>query len=281
MSPFILTAVLFAALLHAIWNALIKISGDRLVIMAVTAFATSVLAIPFVLLLPAPATASWNFIFLSMCIHTVYMLLLVRSYGHGEFVQIYPLARGSAPLLTALLGYLLLGEALSVTEISGVALIVISIIGFAAERIGGIRQLTGSALTYSLLTGLCITAYSLVDGQGARLAGNSHSYTAWMFFLHGLLFPGIALLRRKKLFFVSARRVWKSGIVVAIVSALAYGIVIWAFSLERIAPVAVLRETSVAFAALISTFLLKERITNIRILLILLIVMGIVMLGFQ
>jgi drug/metabolite transporter (DMT)-like permease len=279
VSPAILSAVLFAALLHAVWNAMIKVSGDRLVIMAVTAFATSMLAVPFLLLLPAPAPASWPFLLLSMCVHTVYMLMLVRAYGHGDFVQIYPLARGSAPLLTALLGYLLLGESLSGNELVGMALIVASILGFAAERIGGIRQLSGSALYYSLLTGLCITAYSLIDGQGSRLAANSHAYTAWMFLLHGVLFPAIAVGRRGKVFFARARTVWKSGVAVAVISAIAYWIVIWAFSQERIAPVAVLRETSVAFAALISMFLLRERLTATRVLLILTILTGIVLLS--
>lgn len=279
MSPAVLSAVLFAALLHATWNAMIKVSGDRLVIMAVTAFATSLLALPFVFVLPAPDPASWPFLFLSMGIHTVYMLMLVRAYGHGEFVQIYPLARGSAPLLTGLLGFLLLQEALSANELAGMLLIVLSILGFAAERIGGIRQLSGHALLYSLLTGLCITGYSLVDGQGVRLAGNSHAYTAWMFLLHGTLFPAVALARRGRPFFGKARAVWQSGIAVAVISALAYWIVIWAFSQERIAPVAVLRETSVAFAALISAFLLRERLTRVRLLLILLIVAGIVLLS--
>ncbi|MCB1670789.1 MAG: EamA family transporter [Gammaproteobacteria bacterium] len=279
MSPFILTAVLLAALLHAIWNALIKVSGDRLVVMAVTAFSTSLLALPFVFLLPAPERASWPFLFLSMCIHTTYMTMLVRAYGHGDFVQIYPLARGSAPLLTALLGFLLLQESLSSNEMAGMALIVASILGFAGERIGGIRQLTGAALGYSLLTGLCITGYSLVDGQGARLAANSHSYTAWMFLLHGMLFPLVAWLRRRGQLFSSARRVWKPGLAVAIISALAYWIVIWAFSQERIAPVAVLRETSVAFAAVISAFIIKEKLTRMRVLLILLIIAGIVLLA--
>lgn len=279
MSAAVISAVLLAALLHAIWNAMIKVSGDRLVIMAVTAFATALLALPFVLLLPAPAPASWPLLFLSMCIHTTYMSLLVRAYGHGEFVQIYPLARGSAPLLTALLGFLLLQETLSPNELAGMLLIVLSILGFAGERIGGIRQLNGSALTYSLLTGLCISAYSLVDGQGARLAANSHAYTAWMFLLHGALFPLLAMSRRQGEFFGSARKVWKPGLAVAIISALAYWIVIWAFSQERIAPVAVLRETSVAFAALISALLIKERLTPVRGLLILLIIAGIVLLS--
>jgi len=279
MAPTILGAVLLAAFLHAVWNAMIKVSGDRLVIMAVTAFATSLLALPFVLLLPAPARESWPLLVLSLCIHTTYMLMLVRAYGHGEFVQIYPLARGSAPLLTAFLGFLLLGESLTAREIAGVGLIIASILGFAAERVGGIRQLSQAALAYSLLTGLCITAYSLVDGQGARLAANSHSYTAWMFLLHGTLFPLIAVFRRRGRFMATAGAVWKPGIAVALISALAYWIVIWAFSQERIAPVAVLRETSVAFAALISAFLIKEKFSAQRAVLILLIIAGIVLLA--
>ena len=280
MPPLIISAVLFAALLHATWNAMIKVSGDRLVIMAVTAFVTSILALPFVLFLPAPAPASWPFLFLSMCVHTVYMLMLVRAYGHGDFVQIYPLSRGSAPLLTALLGYLWLQESLTANEVAGMVLIIASILGFASERIGGIRQLSRSALGYSLLTGLCITAYSLVDGQGARLAGSSHSYVAWMFLLHGVLFPAIAVLRRRSIFFINARRAWLPGIAVAVISAFAYWIVVWAFSQERIAPVAVLRETSVAFAAVISALLLKERLSLTRVLLIILIILGIVLLSF-
>lgn len=271
--------MLLAAILHAIWNAIIKISGDRLVIMAVTAMSTSLLALPFVILLPPPAQQSWPFLILSMCIHTAYMLMLVRAYGHGDFVQIYPLARGSAPLLTALLGYLLLGESLRPAEMMGMLLIIASILGFASEKIGGIQQLTRSALAYSLITGLCITGYSLTDGYGARAATNSHSYAAWMFLLHGMLFPLVACYRRKGVFLARARLVWRKGVAVAIISAMAYWIVIWAFSQERIAPIAVLRETSVAFAALISTFVIKEPMTPKRIMFIGFIIFGVVLLG--
>ena len=280
MSPLIFAAVLFAALLHASWNALIKVSGDRLVIMAVTTASASILVIPALFALPLPARASWPFLGLSACIHSFYMLLLIRAYGFGDFAQVYPMSRGSAPLLTALLGFLILQESMTFSEVAGMGLIVIGIFGLALERSGGDRQLSRPALFYSLLTGLCISIYSLVDGVGARLAGNSHSFTAWMFFLDGFIVPIVACLRRPGVILRGTiKTVWKSGLMVALLSTIGYWIVIWAFSQERIAPVAVLRETSVLFAMLISLFVIKESFSLLRIGIVVLIVAGIVLLG--
>ena len=279
MSPLIAIAVLFAALLHATWNAMIKVSGDRLVIMAVTVAFASLIVSPALFVLPAPSPESWPFLGLSMVFHATYMLLLVRAYGHGDFVQIYPLARGSAPMLTALLGFLLLGESLDGLEILGMLIIVGSILGFAGERIGGIKQLSGAALTYSLLTGVSIAGYTLVDGSGARIAGNTFSFMAWMFFLDGLILPVVAIFRRREKLLPTVKSVWKPALGVAIISSLGYGIVVWGFTLERIAMVAVLRETSVAFAALISAFLIKEKLTPVRIRLVTCVVLGVVLLG--
>lgn len=280
MSPVVLAAVLFAALLHAVWNALIKVSGDRLVVIAVTTIASSLLAVPFLFLLPFPAAAAWPYLMLTVGLHSGYMLLLVRAYGLGDFAQIYPLSRGSAPLLTALLGFLLLGETMTLSELLGMALIVSGIFALAAERIAGIRQLSRAALLYSLLTGVFITAYSLVDGSGARVAGNPFSYIAWLFFLDGWVVPILTVWRQPRSLLISALRdVWKVGLLVALLSTVGYAMVVWGFSQERIAPVAVLRETSVLFAMLISVFVLKERLSLLRITIVILIVSGIVLLG--
>lgn len=280
MSPLILSAVLLAALLHATWNAMIKVSGDRLVIMGLTAFLSAVFAFPLVLAFPLPAPASWPYLAMSVLLHGTYMLLLVRAYGLGDFAQVYPLARGSAPLLTACLGFLFLGEALSLGELAGMLLIVGGIFSLALERSRSGTRLSRAGLFYSLLTGVFIAAYSLIDGTGARLAGNSHSFTMWMFFLDGFFVPVVALARRRSVFWPTARTVWKPALIVAIISAIGYWIVIWAFSVERIAPVAVLRETSVLFAMLIAVLFLKEQLTRLRISIILLIVTGIVLLSF-
>lgn len=280
MSPLVLTAVLFAALLHATWNAMIKVSGDRLVIMGVTTATTSVLALPILFYLPLPAPESWPYLFLSACVHTFYMLVLVRAYGLGDFAQVYPLSRGSAPLLTAILGFLLLNEAMEPFELAGMLLIVAGILGLALETSAGVLQLSRPALLYSLLTGLCITAYSLVDGIGVRLSGNSASFILWMFFLDGFLVPLIAFTRRPRAVFLSTiKAVWKTGLLVSLLSTTGYAIIVWAFSQERIAPVAVLRETSVLFAILISVLFIKEAFSTLRVLIACLILAGIILLG--
>ncbi len=280
MSLLVFAAVLFAALLHATWNAVIKVSGDRLVIMGVTTATTSVLVIPFLFYLPAPAPESWPYLLSSACIHTFYMLVLIRAYGLGDFAQIYPLSRGSAPLLTAILGFLLLGESMETSEILGMMLIVAGIFGLALERSAGVLQLSRPALFYSLLTGICITAYSLVDGMGVRVSGNSVSFTLWMFFLDGFLVPLLAFLRRpRQVLKDTVRVVWKPGLLVSLLSTIGYAIIVWAFNQERIAPVAVLRETSVLFAMLISILLIKESFSALRVLIVTVILAGIVMLG--
>lgn len=281
MSPLIFGAVLLAAALHAVWNAVIKVSGDRLVIMAVTTATTSILALPFLFYLPLPAAASWPYLVLSACVHSFYMLVLVRAYGLGDFAQVYPLSRGSAPMLTAILGFLLLNESMELTEIFGMLLIIAGILGLALETSAGVLQLSRPALFYSLLTGLCITSYSLIDGIGVRLSGNTVSFVAWMFFLDGFLLPIIALTNRpRQLLLDTLKIVWKPGLVVSLLSTAGYAIIVWAFSQERIAPVAVLRETSVLFAMLISFLVIKETFSALRILIVLLILSGIVLLGF-
>ncbi len=280
MSPLVFFAVLFAALLHAIWNALLKISGDRLVIMAVTTATAALLVTPLLFTLPAPAPASWPFLAMSVGLHFIYMLLLVRAYGFGDFAQVYPVARGSAPLMTAILGYVFLHESMQPTELFGMLLIIGGIFSLTLERTAGILHLSHTALIYSLLTGVSIAAYSLIDGVGARLSGNSHSFAVWMFFLDGFLIPLAAFIRRPSAILKQTiQSVWRHGVIVAVLSTAGYWLVIWAFSLERIAPVAVLRETSVLFALLISFFVLKERISRIRIAIVLLIVTGILLLG--
>lgn len=280
MSPLVLSAVLFAALLHATWNAMIKVSGDRLIMMAVTTATSSLLVVPILIYLPLPAIESWPFLLLSTIVHNFYMLVLVRAYGLGDFAQVYPLSRGSAPLLTAVLGFLLLNETMEPSEISGMVLIIAGILGLALETSAGVFKLSRPALFYSLLTGVCITAYSLVDGIGVRLSGNSLSFILWMFFLDGFLLPLIAYARRPRdVFLETIKSVWKTGLLISVLSTAGYAIIVWAFAQERIAPVAVLRETSVLFAMLISVLFIKESFSPARLLIVSLILTGIILLG--
>lgn len=253
MSATVTALILFAALLHACWNALVKSTTDRLVMMTLIASATSVISwglLPFV---PIPNREAWPFLAGSLVIHTIYMLVLVRAY-QGDFGQVYPIARGIAPLLTTVLGFLLIGEGLSLTGAFGIVLIVVGILSLA--RPGQSKQ----ALTnigFAVATGILIAAYSVVDGVGVRLAGNPVSYIVYMFALHGIPMTTVTVFIRGRSLFVSSRTLL-IGIAGAMMSMLAYGIVIWAMQDNPLGPVAALRETSVIFAALISVWLLKE-----------------------
>ncbi len=274
--------VLAAALLHASWNALIKVSGDRLAIMAVITASTSLLTLPFLFFLPLPDSASWPYLAASALIHAGYMLTLVKAYDYGDFSQIYPIARGSAPLLTTVLGFLLLKEQPESQELFGMALIVGGIMAFACERQPQKRGgLSMQGLGLSLAVGLFITSYSLVDGVGARLAGNGFSFALWTFFFDGFIVTTIAWLRRRHELKQTVKRVWRPGLAAAAISAFAYSMVVWAFTQSPIGLVATLRETSVLFAVLISVLFLRERLSPWRLLAGGAVVSGIFLIGLN
>lgn len=253
MSATVTTLILFAALLHACWNALVKSTADRLVMMTLIAATTSVISwflLPFV---PVPNREAWPFLVCSLTIHTGYMLLLVRAY-QGNFGQVYPIARGVAPLLTTIVSFVLIGEGLTLLGISGVLLIVGGILSLARPDQSA-RPLAN--IGYALATGVLIAAYSVVDGVGGRLAGNPLSYIIYMFALHGIPMTVITLYGRRRSLVVE-RSVIAIGVAGAAMSMIAYGIVIWAMTDNPLGPVAALRETSVIFAAMISVWWLKE-----------------------
>jgi drug/metabolite transporter (DMT)-like permease len=265
--------ILFAALLHASWNAVVKSTADRLVMMTLIASATSVIAWMFIPFVPVPNRAAWPLLVASLTIHTGYMLLLVRAY-RGNFGQMYPVARGVAPLLTTLLSYWLVDEVISLTGLLGILLIVAGILSLARPDES---EKPLANIGYAIATGVLIAAYTVVDGVGGRLAGNSLSYIVYMFALHGIPLTAITLLLRGRSLMVTPK-VIGLGIAGAIMSMLAYGIVIWAMSSSPLGPVAALRETSVIFAAMISVWLLKEDGGRKVIIVAVLVTMGVVLL---
>ena len=186
MDPTLVLVVLFAAALHAGWNALIKIRGDRLVVMAVVTLAGSLVSLLAVFLLPLPDPASWPLLALTIVLHTGYHLFLPRAYDHGDLGQVYPIARGSAPLLVALGAFLLAGETLSLLTTLGVFCLAAGVMSLAFEGRGGLRG-SPKAVLYALLTGSIIASYTLVDGLGVRQAGSILAFAAWLTVLDGLL----------------------------------------------------------------------------------------------
>lgn len=255
MSTFILALILSAALLHAVWNTIIKTAADRTTTLGLVALGHVLPGAVMITLLPLPSAESFLYIGLSTVVHFGYFSLLGRAYDHGDLSVVYPIARGSVPALVALWAWLFLGEVLPPLVWAGIALIVA---GIVLSNWRALRSDVGTAaLILSFGTGICISAYSLVDGVGVRLSGNTLSYWAWGAFLH-LFIAGFAGWRKRKVLAALPWRVWNVGIAGGMVSMTAYGLVLYAKNFAPLGAVSALRETSVIFATLIGYYLLKE-----------------------
>lgn len=253
----VIALVLLAAFLHASWNALAKTSGDRLVFMALIHIAPGALAwaaIPFV---APPEPASWPFLTASILIHLFYFWTLIYAYEHGDLSQVYPIARGSAPLLVALGAWLAAGERLSPAEILGVAVVSAGIMSLALFGRSW-RPGEGRGIVFALMTSLAIAGYTVADGMGVRRAGSELGYILWLFAVDCLPVLAFAIWRRRDRLRAAFGPQLKVGLFGGLLTGTAYGIVIWAMSLGPMAHIIALRESSVLIAAAIGTLLLKE-----------------------
>ncbi|EIC85686.1 DMT family transporter [Serratia sp. M24T3] len=274
--PFhIILLILFAALLHASWNALLRGGADRLWSMTIMCIAVAAVCAPIALYVGLPATASWRYGLLSAALHVGYNLFLVRSYKTGDLGQTYPISRGSSPLLITLAAAIFAGEKIGTSALFGVALVSCGIISLAFKG----RRFAVPSLPYALGTGCFIAAYSVTDGIGVRLSGDAMAYTVWMCALWGVFMPPvyIALRGAKSLFTV------RNGLIASSiggwVSLLAYGIVIYAMTSAPMGAVSALRETSVLFAAVIGYFFLNEKLTVRKMLACTVIAIGTIIIG--
>jgi phosphonate utilization associated putative membrane protein len=258
----IVAAVLFGALLHASWNALIKSGKDQQLDTALIHVLGCGVGLAMVAAVGLPNVAALPWLAASLLIHVGYYITLVGAYRHGDLGFAYPIMRGTAPLLVALASGQLLGEHLPLAVWLGVAGICagVLLIGLARALHG-----TGSrphALAFALANAVIIAAYTIVDGLGARASGNALQYVALLFLLDGIPYFLIVLWQRRAepaqvLAYMQDR--WKLALLGSFASLGSYGIALWAMTRAPIASVAALRETSVLFAALIGVVLLKER----------------------
>jgi len=256
-------AVLLAALLHASWNAMIKGGNDVLLDTATIVAGAGLVALPFLFVVPVPAQASWPYIFGSVVVHLAYYFLMVNAYRTGELSLVYPLMRGVAPLITALLGIAWLREFPGPISWLGMLMISIGVIALALRPTGNAPVLIGHgrAVRFALGNAAVIAVYTIIDGTGARLAGDAWAYIVWLFVLDAIPFSIYMLVTRKREFAAALiERRWH-GLVGGALSAGAYAISVWAMTKAPVALVASLRETSVLFATLIGARLLKERLT--------------------
>lgn len=258
MTTFTLLVVLFAALLHASWNALVKVGPDKRLSATVITVGAALIALPLLPIVETPAPGSWPWLGASACLQVVYYLLLAQAYRLGDISKTYPLMRGSAPLLVVLASTPLLGEALSTAQYMAVALIVIGILAMTV-RDGSSRAATAFALANAVI----IAAYTIVDGIGVRASGSAVAYTLWLFVLTAAGMLACAIPRRDALP-AYARRHWKTALAGGAGTMASYGLALWAMTRAPIAVVAALRETSIVFAMLIAACLLRERVGGRR-----------------
>jgi drug/metabolite transporter (DMT)-like permease len=280
VQSFVFAAVLFAAACHAGWNALVKVGLDPLsttILIAVGAAVVSLVGLPFVGL---PARAAWPWLIASVLVHVFYFAALAESYRTGDLGQVYPIARGAAPLMTATASAVLVGEQLSLFGWAGIAVLAAGVLLLSA-RGGRIGHLDRRAVGYALATALTICAYSLIDGIGARRSQNPQAYVAWVFIANAVVLVPYGLWRNAAGMILALRRFWPRGLAGGALQALSYGIVLWAMTLAPIAIVAGLRETSVLFGALIAVLVLKEPFRAARMLAATLIVCGLVLIRLQ
>jgi drug/metabolite transporter (DMT)-like permease len=281
MDPYVFAAVLLAAACHASWNALIKIRLDPFLAITLIAAAAGVVSLPLLLFVPIPPLAAWPWLIASVITHLGYYIGLSRAYRAGDMGQVYPIARGTAPLMTAAGGALLLAENFSLTGWAGILALTSGVFLLSLRGGGDLAHLNRRAVGYALLTAVTICTYSLVDGIGARTAGNAHSYALWLFVIDGAFITAIALMSHGLAAAPVMARHWKSGLIGGVLSLTAYWIVIWAMTVAPIALVAALRETSVLFGTAIAVVFLKEPLRLPRIFAAVLIVCGIALIRLQ
>jgi len=251
--------------MHAGWNAMLKGSSDVLLKTAAIVAAAGVLMAPFAFIVPLPAPASWPYLLASVVTHVAYYFFMINAYRIGDLTLAYPLMRGVAPLITATLGVAFLAEAPALAGWLGIALIsggVIVLSWRPGVAKGGQHQ--GRAIGFALANAGVIAGYTIIDGIGARLSGNAWSYIVWLFVLDGFPFTFWILATRRKPFlnFLAAQP--GRSVIAGALSAGAYAISVWAMTRAPVALVAALRETSVLFAALLGSRLLRERLTAQR-----------------
>jgi drug/metabolite transporter (DMT)-like permease len=278
-------AVIFAAFLHALWNSMVKSHEDKHVAVAAIVLGHIPASLVIILLLPMPTIESLPYIIASALIHQGYQWFLLTAYRHGDYTRVYPIARGTGPVVVTIVLLLFFGVKLSIYELLGIIVISIGILSLSAQDrhsfFPWIARRNARAISFALLTGLFIGGYSIVDGYGARASLSPLSFMGWSFVVNALIFPILLKIMKqqsvvKRVFSEAKLLFWFGGTISYIV----YAIVVWGFTQAPIPLVSALRETSVIIALLIGTLFLKERFTILKTLSILVIFAGVVLLKF-
>lgn len=278
MDMFVFMAVLAAAACHAGWNALLKVKLDPFTAMALIAVASAIVVAPVAFFVAFPEPRAWIFIGLSLVVHLAYYVALAEAYRFGDLSQVYPIARGTAPLITALGATVGLGEPLGLQGWIGIVLLAVGIMALSLKRGGAdIGRFQGRSVGFALLTAVTIATYSIIDGTGARIGPSPLPYIVWLFIVDGIAMLIFGFIRVPRMMIEGTKTSWHLILAGGAMSLAAYAIAIWAMTVAPIALVAALRETSVLFAALIGVLFLREPVNVIRIIAGCVIVAGLIL----
>ncbi|MDQ3026802.1 MAG: DMT family transporter [Pseudomonadota bacterium] len=275
MSTQVLLVVLFAAVLHALWNAAVKASVRQRLPSAAIFIGAGVVAGTIVPFVPAPARESWPFLWGSVAVHCAYSIMLGHAYRLGDFSLAYPLMRGLPPLLTALIVAAFTEERMTLAQQAGMFVLCCGVLSLALEA--GIASPGRSlrAAGWALMVAVAIGIYTSLDGFGGRSSGTVVGYIAWLCMLEGVCLAALVAARQGPATLLVILRSWKVTILGGLTTLVSYALVIWAMTQAPIPVVAALRETSVVFAALLGVAVFGERLGPVRILAIALVMGGI------
>jgi drug/metabolite transporter (DMT)-like permease len=264
MDSFVFAAVLAAAAMHAGWNAVLKVRLEPFLAMTLITGSAGIVAVPLLVVFGWPRLEAWPWLIGSVVLHLAYYIALTEAYRRADMGQIYPIARGGAPLLTAGASLIVVGEPIAIQAGIGIAVLAS---GVALMSLRGARKHEPpdpAAIGFALATAVIICGYTLVDGIGARVAGDPHAYSAALFVIDGVPIVLLALWRLGLAGLKPMVRFVGPGLAGGAMSLASYWIAIWAMTVAPIALVAALRETSVLFAAVIAVVILKEPFGPVR-----------------
>lgn len=242
-------------------NTFVKSAKDILGGRTVMTVSSSILMLPAVFFTPLPSPRTWMILGLSLPAHWLYQTALVRALSRGDLSLVFPVMRGSAPLLTAVAASFVLGEQLSPVAIGGLAIASLATIAFALpeRNFDGSHKVRNSAILWAMATGVGVAIYNVIDAQGVRSGPTQWSFIVWLFVLDWIGISTIMLVTRgPKAFAASARRALWPGLGAGVCSLFSFSMALYGFSVAPVAYISAMRETAVVFAAVMGWWFLRE-----------------------
>ena len=254
--PWAVLAMLGSALAHSGMTLLTKQAKDKLVFRGLTLGFVGLAFLPWLLTQPLPPWEVWRFLLAGAAVIWVFNMLLIAAFTEGEMNLAYPVMRGSAPALAAIVAFVFLEETVSPGQMLGLGIATTALIGFAWPEKDGKPKLKIILLA---LAAACMTAtYSVIDAAGVRESGRILVYLGWFFVLSLATILPTAMIRRGSAFWAAARQEARPALISTVFNTSTYGLALLAFSQAPVAPMVALRETSIVFGAILAALVLKE-----------------------